>query len=332
MKGTMKALQIVAPGRAEWLDTPIPEPKAGEVLVKVLGVTTCPHWDLHLMSGVPMFPGRELSYPYTVGQPGHEAVGEVVALGAGVTGPAVGTMVSCWRDAGHDRQGCYAQYVPMEVDNVIEVPEVLRRGGLDPATVAPLELAMCVQSSFDRLSQLDAVEVERFGVSGLGPAGLVAVQMAKAYGARQVVAIDPLPERRELASQLGTDVVVGPDSAAFPAGRGGPDAVDASIDCTGLKVSIEFLMDRTKTAVAIFGVLRETLEFGARHWSGGFALLGYSGHYREAAQQALQLVTDGELQLAPLVTHSMPFSRYAEGVELLRTKQAVKICFLPWRK
>ena len=198
------------------------------------------------------------------------------------------------------------------------------------ATLAKDESA--VFAGLARQMQLDAVQVERFGVSGLGPAGLVAVQMAKAYRARQVVAIDPLPERRELASRLGADVVVKPDPAAFAAGRGGVDAVDASIDCTGLKVSIEFLMDRTKTAVAIFGVLRETLAFGARHWSGGFALLGYSGHYREAAEQALRLVAGGELQLAPLVTHSLPFARYAEGVELLRTKQAIKVCFLPWRE
>jgi len=44
----------------------------------------------------------------------------------------------------------------------------------------------------------------------------------------------------------------------------------------------------------------------------------------------LGLVKRGQLKLSPLVTHSLPFSRYVEGVELLWAKRAVKICFLPW--
>ena len=325
MDGSMKVLQIVAPGRVEWREMPIPLLREGEVLVKVAGVTTCPHWDLHLMDGVPMFPGKELTYPYTPGQPGHEAMGQVVELGPGVTSPSVDAMVAAWRDQGHDRQGCYAQYVPLIAENAIEIP-----AGMEPEEIAPLELAMCVQVSFDRLQKLDAVRGKRFGVSGLGPAGLVAVQMARAYGARQVVGIDPLPHRRQLASQLGADVVVAPELDAFPVGRSAPDALDAAIDCTGLKVSIEFLMDRTRGEVSIFGVLRETLAFGPQQWSGGFALLGYGSHNREAAERALGLVVEGKLALSPLVTHSMPFSRYREGVGLLRAKQAIKVCFHPW--
>jgi threonine dehydrogenase-like Zn-dependent dehydrogenase len=324
MNETMKALQIVEPGRAEWGDWPTPHPGQGEVLVRILGVTTCPHWDLHLMSGQVMFPGAALTYPYTLGQPGHEAMGEVVATGPGVTGLAPGTRVVAWRDAGHQRQGCYAQYVPFQEENLLEIPPAL-----EARAIAPLELGMCVQVSFDQLAKLDAVRSKRVGVSGLGPAGLVAVQMARAYGARQVVGIDPLPQRRQLASQLGADTVLPPDAGAFPAGRSGPGALDAAIDCIGLKTSIEFLMDRTRETVAIFGVLRENVEFGFRHW-GGLALLGYGTHNRPAAERALQLVLAGQLDLSPLVTHTLPLSRYAEGVKLLRSKEALKVCFLPW--
>jgi threonine dehydrogenase-like Zn-dependent dehydrogenase len=319
----MKQLQILEPGRVVWADAPVPQPQAGQVLVKVLGVTTCPHWDLHLMSGEPMFPGRPLSYPYTPGQPGHEAMGEVAALGPGVKGPPPGTRIAAWRDPGHQNPGCYAQYVCLDADHVIEIP-----ANLEPQAIAPLELAMCVQVSFDQLLQLDAVQGARFGVSGLGPAGLVAVQMARAYGAREVLGVDPLPERRALATQLGADVVLPPDAGAFPEGRSGPKALDAAIDCTGLKVSIEFLMDRTRQAVAIFGVLREDVVYGAQHW-GGLSLLGYRQHNRPAAVRALDLIRQGQLHLSPLVTHVLPFARYEEGVELLRAKQAIKVCFLP---
>ena len=320
----MRSLQIVAPGRAEWRAMPVPEPGEGEVLIKVLGVTTCPHWDMHLMEGVPMFPGRPLSYPYTPGQPGHEAMGEVVALGTGVDTFSIGQRVAAWRDPGHHRPGCYAQYAVLDEANLIAVPE-----DLPPAAIAPLELAMCVQVSFDQLAQLDAVRGARFGVSGLGPAGLVAVQLARAHGAREVVGIDPLPDRRVLARELGADQALEPEDDALPAGRSGPLALDAAIDCTGLKASIEYLMDRTRHAVAIFGVLREEIAYRAHHWS-GLALVGYGSHNRKAAEHALELVRSGQLRLAPLVTHALPFARYDEGIALLRARQAIKVLYLPW--
>jgi 2-desacetyl-2-hydroxyethyl bacteriochlorophyllide A dehydrogenase len=320
----MMQLQIVEPGQAEWREVDVPRPGAGQVLMRVEGVTTCAHWDMHIMSGEPMFPGRPLAYPYTPGQPGHEAVGTVAALGPGVAEPAVGTRVNAWRDQGHHLPGCYGGYVALAVENVIAVPDELA-----PEAVAPLELAMCVQVSFDQLARLGALEGARFGVSGLGPAGLIAVQMARAYGAREVIGIEPIPERREVAGVLGADPVVAPDTALLPAGRSGEMAFDAAIDCTGLKASVEFLMARTRQAVAVFGVLREEVRFGFEHWA-GLALLGAGAHNRGAAERALALVEAGKLQLAPIVSHTLPLSRYAEGVALLRAKEATKICFLPW--
>jgi len=322
---TMKILQILAPGEVVWREAPIPQPEAGEVLVKVAAITTCPHWDLHLMSGEPMFPGVPLPYPYTPGQPGHEMVGEVAAVGPGVTGFAVGEQVAAWRDAGARRQGCYAQYVAFQAENLLPIP-----ASLAPEQVASLELAMCVQVSFDQLQRSAAVQGKRFGVNGLGPAGLVAVQMARAYGAAQVVAIDPLPARRDLARQLGADLAVAPDDEYWTSASATPFALETALDCTGLKVAIEPLMARTKEVVALFGVLRENVNFGWDHWRRGFQLLGYERHNRPAAEQALHLITQGQLDLTPLATHSLPLQRYAEGVELLRSKQAIKVRFLPW--
>jgi threonine dehydrogenase-like Zn-dependent dehydrogenase len=132
-----------------------------------------------------------------------------------------------------------------------------------------------------------------------------------------------------LARQLGADTVLTTRTDALPPDRFGPQALDAAIDCTGLRTSIEFLMDRTREAVAILGVLREDVTFGARHWE-RLALLGYGSHNRQAAERALQLVQEDKLKLAPLVTHILPLSRYDEGIALLRRQEAVKICFLPW--
>ena len=321
----MKLLQIEAPGRAVWKDAPMPVPAPGEVLLRVLGVTTCPHWDLHIFGGEPMYPGARLEYPYQPGQPGHEAVGEVVALGPGVTTFRLGDRAVAWRDGPQPRNGFYAQFNNFREEDLLKAPD-----SLAPAELASLELAMCVEGSFEQLAALGG-SLRRIGLSGLGPAGLVAVQLARAHGATEVVAFDPVPERRELAKSLGAHQALAPDAAKWPPSRS-ENALDDSIDLTGVPASIEFLMDRTRRCVTLFGVLREEVRFsGKRHLFGpGLILMGYGSHTRTAAETALRLIKEGKLKLTPLVTQTLPFTRYAEAVEMLRKKQAIKILFDPW--
>jgi threonine dehydrogenase-like Zn-dependent dehydrogenase len=321
----MKILQVISPSQFEILDRPIPTPGPGEVLMQVLAVTTCPQWDLHLRHNEPMFVGHQFQYPYTPGQPGHEAAGEVAAIGPGVTGLAPGDRVSAWRDPGHQAPGCYAQYVIHRADNVIKTPDRLPIEAL-----APLELAMCVGTVFRMLAEMNALQGRVFGVTGLGPAGMVALQMAKAEGVAAVFGFDPLPERRELAQKLGADGCYDPSDdlgAAFPV-RPKTPRLDASIDCVGAKSSVEFLMDRTRDVVALFGVQREAYTFAPRHYT--LRLCGYKGHHRASAEYAVSLIEANRLDLGPLVTHRLPLEQYGKGIDLLEARQAIKICFLPW--
>lgn len=319
----MKQLQIVAPEQAEWQDVDMPEPGLGEVLLKIEAITTCPHWDMHMMSGEPMFPGARIDYPLTPGQPGHELVGSVVELGPGVDNLHVGARVAAWRDRGAKvRLGGYAQYVPFAADSLLEVSN-----DLAPQSIAPLELAMCVQVTFDRLREFRLLEGKRIAIGGMGPAGLIAVQLARAWGAEYIVAVDPVDGRRELALQVGADVAVPPQDGTFADVVGGP--VDASVDCAGAKPSVEFLMGHTRGAVALFGVLRDDVAYGWNQWRSHVDILGYGSHNRDAAERALALIDDGRLDLSCCVTHELPLSDYAEGVALLRSREALKVCYLP---
>lgn len=320
----MLALQHTAPGRPEIIETDDPAPGDGEILVKIEAVATCPHWDLHILADEPMFPGHQIHYPYSIGQPGHEAVGRIAAAGAGVDGLAAGDRVVMWRDRGHNLQGCYAQFVAARPEDVLRAPD-----DLPDEKLVSLELGMCVQVSLNQLERAGQVEGKRLAVSGLGPAGLVAVQLAKAMGAASVTGIDPIPERRALATQLGADEVLGPGSPELPDRRSAANAFDAAIDCTGLPASIESLMDKTRRVVAIFGVLREEVRFGFKHWS-GLSLLGYEPHNRPAAEQALARICAGELDLSPLISAVLPLTRYLEGIEMLKAKRGLKVCFKPW--
>ena len=190
---------------------------------------------------------------------------------------------------------------------------------------------MCVEVSFQQLAQLGGIKGRRVGISGLGPAGLLAVQLAKAHGASEVVGIDMVESRRRLAKKLGADRTASPNAKTWKADRNGAKTLDDAIDCTGFPASIEFLMDRTKRCVTIFGVLRENVAYGTRHmWGPGVTLMGYGDHNRAAAETALKFVLAGKLDLKPLVSKTLPFTRYAEGVELLKNKTAIKILFDPW--
>ena len=323
---TMKTLQVTAPGECVILDVPIPQPKADEVLLRVEAVTTCPQWDLHLRHNEPMFVGHQFRYPYAPGQPGHEATGIIAAVGDAVRHVEVGERVSAWRDPGHQVPGCYAQYAILHADNVIAVP-----AELPFEATASVELAMCVAASFLMLQSMGGIRGKRFGVMGLGPAGLIAAQMARAEGAAEVIGFDFSPTRRDYALQQGLSACYDPRddlSGALPA-RPQPPALDCAIDCVGARSAIEFLLDHTAEIVALFGVQREPVSFLPKHWS-KLRLCGYPGHSRAAADYAVGLLTTRQLDLLPLVSVQLPLTRYNEGIDLLERQAAIKVCFRPW--
>lgn len=322
----MKTLQLMAPGRSEIIEVPTPAPAPGEVLVRVSLINTCPQWDLHLNAGEPMFVGAPLNYPYTAGQPGHEMVGAVAALGEGVTGFTVGQRVAAWRDPGHHRPGCYAEYVCHDAENLLPVPD-----SVTDQAVASLELAMCVAVSILPLKALNAINGKPAAVNGLGPAGLVAAQMLRAEGATSVVGFELNAERRAYATTFAVDSAYDPRDPAtndrFPHRQGRNSPISVAVDCAGHPDAVRFLMDRTGCHVALFAVQRHDYTYANAH--AGLTVIGYEGHYRAAAEYALSLIAAGKLKLQPLISKELPLEQYQEGVALLRSQKAIKIGFRP---
>lgn len=321
----MNALQITAPGQFQIRDVPTPQPGPREVLLKVLAVTTCPHWDMHILGGEPMFPGMTIAYPYALGQPGHEACGDVAAVGDQVTEVRVGQRVCAWRDPGHHLQGCYAQFVVKPVEDVIPVP-----AELPPEACAPLELAMCMSAHILFAERLDGIAGKRVGVFGLGPAGLVCVQLLWAAGAAHITGLDPVPARRDLARRLGADRVLDPTDDVlhdFPR-RGQQDCLDTAFDCVGKAAVVHRVMPITNQLIVLFAVQREPYVFAPEFW-GGLTLAGAQPHTREAAEYAAARLAEGRLDLGAIVTDVMRLGEYGRAVELLRSQEAVKVAFLP---
>jgi propanol-preferring alcohol dehydrogenase len=197
-------------------DRPVPTPGAGEVLVRVETSGLC-HTDIHAAHGDwPVKP----SPPFV---PGHEGVGLIEAVGAGVTrvsegdrvavpwlGWACGACEYCasgWetlclqqRNTGYSIDGGYAEYVLADAGFVGLVPD-----RVDPLDAAPLTCAgvttyKAVKVSQARSSDLVAV----FGIGGLGH---LAMQYAQIAGGT-VAAVDLIDHKLELAKRLGAAYTV----------------------------------------------------------------------------------------------------------------------------
>ncbi|MCU1496838.1 MAG: putative alcohol dehydrogenase [Acidimicrobiales bacterium] len=209
---------------AQLVEVAVPEPGPGQVRVRVAGCGLC-HSDL-AMTQVPADMGKAMgwSVPFTLG---HETAGWIDAIGAGVTGLAEGDAValaspaSCGRcrwcrrgtenacsqglvGRGYGRDGGLAEYVL--VDDPARA--VLPLGALDPFIAGPLTDAgatshHAVERVLPRLGADGAVVV--LGVGGLGS---FVVQLLVALSEATVVAVDPDPARRTLASDLGAGHVV----------------------------------------------------------------------------------------------------------------------------
>jgi len=314
----MKALQIVAPRTARVIDIPVPDVRDNEVLVRVRACVTCPHWDITLWRGVDIFerPGYP-HYPIPPGYPGHEMSGEVVKTGPNVRELKAGKRVASLVSAGETNMGFYCEYINRPDDTVVKIPdEVSYEAG------ASMEMARYV-AAYIRV--LGDVSGKRAGVTGVGPAGLIAVQMLKALGAKEVVAVDLLEDRLSLARQLGADETVNSAAGQLAELKGRP--LNVSIDCSGVSSGLQTALDNTLESVSVFGVPHGTVSYGIRHW--GRNLLSRTWPTAQDTGLVMNLWQRGALNTEALVSARLPLERYEEGVQMLMDRKAIKIAFCP---
>ncbi len=217
MDKTMKAAVVTELGQPlDIREVPVPRIGPGEVLVRVRASGVC-HTDLHAAEGDwPVKP----TAPFI---PGHEGVGEVAALGAGVThlreGDRVGvpwlhtacgrcehctggweTLCDHQQMTGYTVNGAYADYVAADADYVGVIP-----GGLDWGPASPV---LCAGVTvYKGLKETEVRPGQWVAIIGIGGLGHMAVQYAKAMG-MHVVAVDIAQDKLDLATSLGADEAV----------------------------------------------------------------------------------------------------------------------------
>lgn len=333
----MKAMVLKAPSELVQEDRAQPVPGPGETLVRITYSGVC-GTDLKIYQGA-----IPVDYPRIMG---HEMIGEVVEVGDD-QGVAVGTRViidpvlycgTCHVCQigqehlcptgfvlGRDLNGGFAEFMVAPSAAIFELPENIS------GETAPLIQVMTTCLHAQRL--VDIFPGESVVVVGLGVAGQLHVQLAKARGAYPVIGITRSPVRRQLAEKLGADFTFAPGDAAndqilqLTGGRG----ADLVIESVG---AVAVLAEAMKLAriggrLLLFGIYtakEATLPFYQMYFK-ELAIINARAAKREDYPGCIDLVSRGEVQLDPLVSHVLPLDELERAITMLgeRDDQRMKV-------
>jgi threonine 3-dehydrogenase len=343
---TMRALVKARPeAGAELREVPVPRPGPGEVLIRLEAVSFC-GTDLHIYRWDPWAEGRmggKLPRIF-----GHEMAGRVVAHGPGTGAVPLGTRVAaethlvdwtCYqcrtgrehvcanlRILGVDADGAFAEYMCLPERNAWPSED------LAPEIAAIQEpMGNAVFATF-----VEEVTTASVAVLGCGPIGLMAAAICSFAGANPVIATDILPHRREMAARMGADVVLDPsavDVVEEVRRLTGGTGVDVVLEMSGAESAIHqaFEICTNGGRVSLLGLPSRpvTLDLNDAIIFRGLRVYGITGRqlwgtwYKTAA-----LLREG-LDVSPIITHRLPFGRYAEAFDLLGQGVAGKVVLLP---
>jgi L-iditol 2-dehydrogenase len=335
----VRAAVLRGPGDVVVEERPVPEPGPGQVVVRVASVGVCGS-DTHYYDHGRI--GR-----FVVESPlvlGHEAAGEVAALGPGVTSVQVGQRVSvepgvpdltceqCLAGrynlcpdmrffATPPVDGAFAEYVVVHAAFAHPVPESISDDAA--ALLEPLSVGIwaCRKGGVGAGS--------RVLVTGAGPIGLVSVQAARAFGATEVVVSDVNPERLALARDLGaTDVVDARTGRVTDL----PRPPEVLLECSGHPAAtvegIRALAPAGRAVLVGMGGDELPLPLSVVQERE----LQVTGTFRYAGTwpTAIALVADGRIDLDRLVTGTYGLDRAEEALTAgRRDPQSVKVVVHP---
>ena len=313
---------MTAPKQIEFREVPIPEPQAGQVLVKIMEIGVCGS-DIHVYHGTHPF----TSYPVTQG---HEVSGVIEKLGPGVESLTVGQKVTiqpqvvcgeCWpcrhgkynlceelKVMGFQTTGVASHYFAVEAEKITVLPEDMSFE--EGAMIEPLAVAV------HAIRRAGDVTGQDICVIGAGPIGNLVAQTAKGMGARKVMITDVSDIRLAKAREVGVDVAVNTRDKDFGEALVecfGRDKCDVIYDCAGSDITINQAIrcarkGSTIILVAVFGAMANAdLAVLNDHELD----LNTSMMYRtEDYDKAIELVQTGKVQLKPLISNRFAFKDY----------------------
>ena len=335
----------------------VPRPGPQEVVVRVKWVGICAS-DLKCYTGAPLFWGDEHRAGYCQPPviPGHEFVGEVVALGAGAGekyGLALGEVaiseqiVPCWTcrycQRGqywmcqvHDIYGFRQKTFGAMAEYMI-FPSNARNYKV-PASI-PLEHAAFIEPLACSIHAVQRGEIELDDVvviAGAGPLGLGMVAAARRKNPRLLIALDLSDQRLKVAKDCGADMGLNPGKVdvvnevlAMTDGYG----CDVYIEATGHPTAVEqgLLMIRKLGTFVEFSVMREPVTVDWTIIGDSKELNIHGSHLGPYCYPiAISMLEQGLLPMEQIITHQLPLSAFQEGIDLVAAgDQSIKVTLQP---
>jgi L-iditol 2-dehydrogenase len=224
--------------------------------------------------------------------------------------------------AGHGScDGGLREYVAWPDRRLHPIPDSVSDAG--GAVLEPLGVAL---HAFD----LGHVRVaSSVAVVGCGPIGLLLVQVARAAGARSVLAVDPLPHRRAAAVALGADAALSPDGAAQAAQAG---EVEVAFEAAGADdaVAVALRLARPGARVVLAGIPdSDTTTFSASLARRKGLTLVLVRRMKEMYPRAISLAERGVVDLDAVVSATYPLTAAAEALAAAAARTGLKVVVRP---
>ena len=358
MPRMMKAALFVEPGRIVLDDKPMPDVGPNDALIKITTTTIC-GTDIHILKG---------EYPVAKGLTvGHEPVGIIEKLGKNVDGYAEGQRViagaicpsgysNACLDGLHAQDGQSAAHglKPMggwRFGNTIDgsqaeyllVPDAMANLALVPDDLTDEQVLMCpdIMSTGFAGAESGNIKIgDTVAVFAQGPIGLCATAGAKLCGATTIMAVETLPERAEMAKQVGADIVIDFKSTdpveeimRLTKGRG----VDVAIEALGLQSTFESCLKVLKPGgtLSSLGVYSDDLTIPLAAFHAGLGdhkiITSLCPGGKERMRRLMNVIASGRINLEALITHNFTLDQIEEAYTLFGNQRdgVLKVAIKP---
>ncbi|MBP8983558.1 MAG: L-threonine 3-dehydrogenase [Coprothermobacter sp.] len=315
-----------------------PEVPEGWALVKVLKASIC-GTDVHIYQWNE-WSQKRMKPPVTIG---HEFVGKVLKVNKGTGRVQEGDIVSaeshvvchvcrmCRRNMYHacentriigvHMDGAFAEYIAIPEENLVKLP----------ASV-PLEAGSVLEPFGNAVHTVQSVDVrgKRVVVTGAGPIGVMAIPVAKALGAVEIIATDLSDYRLKLASDVGADVVINvkeQDPVQIVQDLGGADVVlEMSGSEKALNQGLEMIVPGGEMAILGLPDNRVSLDLANNVVSKGITIRGITGRRLwETWDLGVSLVSSGKVDLKKVITHQFDFKDYEAAFSAMMSGNSGKV-------
>lgn len=341
----MKAVAVLEPGKVELVELKLPTPGPYQALVKTEVAALCNATDSKLISG--HFPGVQ-TFPMVLG---HEDAGIVQEVGHKVRhfkpgDRAIGGLVFNFAEVGfHSGWGGFCEYTlvndhdAMVADKVadaehgwFECYEIQRKVEAD---IPPEEaVILCMwREVYGGFGDFNLKAGDRILVFGAGPVGLSFVKFGKLLGLKWIGVVDPLPNKREAAKNMGADAVYAPDDVPQLQKEMGR-SLDAIIDAVGNEKLINLGLPLIKmgASICVYGVMSSPLmtvnkDLGPYNFNLCVHQWPTRWREREAQKPLCDWIREGKLKASEFVTHEFPMEKVADAFAAVHEGKVVK-CLL----